>query len=401
MLPYVKINFANGALGSVAPSADCVAGLVVSAVAVASKFELGHPYIVRSLQAVVELGITEDGDNAFAYKHCKAFFDEAGEGAEMWLYGVSDEIAPSVAVSTAQNYAKDLIMQANGRLRFLAVAYNPSSDDDDTISNGLYSDVMQAAANAQLLAEWATNSLYAPLFIVMEGRGVATDTIALMPDLTENAYNRVGILVGDTESGSEGAAVGLLLGKIAACPVQRHIGRVKDGALTPLSIFIADKDAALADAETLNAKGYITFRTFTGKSGYFFSDDCLATKVADDYRSIARRRTIDKAYRIAYDTMLENVNDEIPVSDSGKLVPAMTKAWETEMISAIVNQMTANGELGVDPSDSEDKGVKCFIDYDQNVLATNRIAVQLQVKPYGYAKYIEVELGFMTTKTED
>ena len=220
-------------------------------------------------------------------------------------------------------------------------------------------------------------------------------------DLTECNYNRVGLLVGDTVSASYGAAIGVLAGRIAACSVQRHIGRVKDGALNILTAYIGDKDAAVADAETLNNKGYITFRTFTGKSGYFFSDDSLATAVADDYRSIARRRTIDKAYRIVYATMLEHVNDEIPVTDDGELVPAMCKDWESEVIAAVANQMTANGELGTDPTDDSDRGVKCHIDYAQNVLATSKIAMTVQVKPYGYSKYIDVQLGFITTNEEE
>ena len=150
-----------------------------------------------------------------------------------------------------------------------------------------------------------------------------------------------------------------------------------------------------------NDKGFITFRTFTGKSGYFFADDNLATAAKDDYRSIARRRTIDKAFRICYATMLEHVCDEIPVTDEGKMVPSIAKSWETEIVTAIANEMTANGELGNDPADSNDKGVKCYIDHDQNVLATSQVNVTVQVKPYGYAKYINVELGFITTNTEE
>ena len=186
-------------------------------------------------------------------------------------------------------------------------------------------------------------------------------------------------------------------GKLAACPVQRHIGRVRDGSLAMTTCYIGSKDATVADVETLNNKGYITFRTFVGKAGYFFVDDHLATAVADDYRSIARRRTIDKAYRIAYDTMLNHVNDEIPVTNEGTLVPSMCKAWESELEAAIMNNMTANGELGVDASDDSDTGVRCFIDYNQKVLSTSRIEIALSVKPYGYAKYIEVKLGFLTT----
>ena len=70
---------------------------------------------------------------------------------------------------------------------------------------------------------------------------------------------------------------------------------MKDGALSPFAVYIEDKSPAEANVETLFTKGYLTFRTFVGESGYFFTDDCLATAAPDDYRSLACRRNIDKA----------------------------------------------------------------------------------------------------------
>ena len=392
MLPYVKINFENGRLGSVAPSADCVVGLVCNAVGVDGKLTLEKPYILYRTEGLEDLGVTSaiNDVNAHLYKVVKDFYAQAGDGAELWLLPV----AGGKKQSEVLEVAKEFVKKANGRLRFLAIAV---SQNDLTIENGLDKDVMVAAAAAQELGEWATNSLYAPLVVLLEAKGVSDDTIVDMPDLTEQGYNRVGILVGDTEQNSTGAAMGVLAGKLAACPIQRHIGRVRDGSLVMTTCYIGSKDATVADVETLNNKGYITFRTFVGKAGYFFADDHLATAVEDDYRSIARRRTIDKAYRIAYDTMLNYVNDEIPVTNEGTLVPSMCKAWESELEVAIMNNMTANGELGVDASDDSDTGVRCFIDYNQKVLSTSRIEIALSVKPYGYAKYIEVKLGFLTT----
>lgn len=392
MLPHVKINFENGRLGSVAPSADCVVGLVCNTVGVDGKLTLEKPYILYRTEGLEDLGVTSaiNDVNAHLYKVVKDFYSQAGDGAELWLLPV----ASGKKQSEVLEIAKEFVKKANGRLRFLAIAV---SQDDLTIENGLDKDVMVAAAAAQELGEWATNILYAPLVVLLEAKGVSDDTIVNMPDLTEQGYNRVGILVGDTSQNSTGAAMGVLAGKIASCPVQRHIGRVRDGALAMNACYIGSKDSTVADIETLNNKGYITFRTFVGKSGYFFTDDCLATAVADDYRSIARRRTIDKAYRIAYSTMLNHVNDEIPVTDEGTLVPSLCKAWEAELESAIASQMTANGELGADPTNDDDTGVKCYIGYNQRVLATSRIEMTLSIKPYGYAKYIEVKLGFLTT----
>jgi hypothetical protein len=399
MLPGVKILFKNGALGSVAPSADGVTGLVATGttVATAGGLQLATPYVLRKLDDLSAMGVTaEDNDaNAFLYRHVKEFYDEAGGGAELWLMCFPNTLRASNLINPASNYAKALIQAATGRIRALGVAVNPASNYEPVIVNGVDDDLPVAMLNAQALGEWATNTLYAPLFTLLEARefnGVATG----LADLATYDYNRVGVLLGDTIADSAGAAIGLLLGRIARIPVQRHIGRTSDGALKILTAFINDTPAEQADTTTIHNKGYITFRTFTGKSGYFFADDNLATAVADDYRSIARRRTIDKAYRIAYQTLIDYLNSEIAITDAGELVPAMAKSWEAEVETAIVSQMTAEGNSGVDPTNPADDGVQCYIDYAQKVASTNRVEISLKVKPYGYAKYIDVKLGFIT-----
>lgn len=401
MLSGVKINFSNGALGSVSPSADCVSGMVAtgSAVTGTGKLSLGTSYILYKLDDLVALGVTSASSdvNASLYKDVKDFYEQVGDGAELWLMVFPSTAKQSDLVDKEQDYAKKLIQAANGRIRTLIVSYTPAAGYSATITDGLDADVKIAMKNAQVLGEWATNTLYAPLFTLLQAREYDNANMTQLADLTEMSYDRVAILIGDTITSSKGAAIGILAGKIASIPVQRHIGRVKDGALVATELFIGDKDPYLADVETLNNKGYITFRTFTGKAGYFFSDDCLATEITDDYRSIAHRRTIDKAYRIAYKIMLNHVNDEIPVKNDGTLVPAMCKSWQQEIVSGIYNEMTSQGELGVDSTDSTDKGVKCFIDYNQNILSTSQLNMSVQVKPYGYAKYININLGFMVT----
>jgi hypothetical protein len=397
MLPRVKILFENGALGSVTQNADGVVGLVSTAAPVTDNLQLATPYVLHTLDDLVQLGVTADENdaNTFLYRHVKEFYDEAGSGTELWLICFPNTEKASNMVDKTRNDAKLLIQAAAGRLRAIAVAFNPAAGYVPDIINGLDADVEATMLNAQSLAEWATDSLFAPLFVMLEAREFNGNVVDL-EDLATYEYNRVGLLLGDTKENSQGAAVGLLLGRIARIPVQRHIGRVLDGALKTLTAFINDKTAETADTETINNKGYITFRTFTGKSGYFFSDDSLATKTNDDYRSIARRRTIDKAYRIAYLSLIESLNNELPITEAGELVPAMAKSWESEVESAIVNQMTAEGNLGIDTTDAGDKGVKCYINYAQKVAVNNKVEISLKVKPYGYAKYIDVKLGFIT-----
>ena len=344
MLPYVKIEFANGALGATEPMEDGVAGLVATGVAVASKFVLNTPYLVNRLGDLANLGITSDASdaNAVIYK-----------------------------------------------------AVKDPSDYTPVTTTGIDGATRAAITNAQGLAEWATENLFAPLFVILEGRHYTGTAATLVSNpINDGDDNRVSVVIGDSIAGSTGAAVGLLAGRCARIPVQRSIARVRTGSIKATTMYVGSVAAELGDPATISDSGFICPRTFVGKGGYFWSDDKLATTPSDDYALIPRRRVIDKAYRIAYQTLVNEISDEVPVTDDGKISAPVVKSIQTAVESAIINNMTSYGNLGNDPSDANDMGVECYINPDQNVVATSRLEVSVRVKPHGYTKYIDVTLGF-------
>lgn len=396
MLPRVKITFANGALGQVEAMADgCMGFLALGAKQVEGdgSFKLGKTYTIKKLSGLEALGVTAE-NNPNLYRNVKDFYAETGDGAELWIMGFAEASTfASVLDKDTAAGAKALLRAANGKLRGLIAFKTPAEGYAPTVKDGLDEDVTAAMAKAQGLGEWATDELRAPIFTLIEGYGFTGDPSELK-SLTTLECNRVGVVVGDTMPDSKNACMGVVSGRIAASPVQRKISRVKDGALKPLAIYIGDQLVESADVEMIHEKGYVTFTTFVGRTGYFIADDNLATKVADDYRALSNRRVIDKAYRIAYNTTLDTLNDEVPIASDGNLSPAWCAALKSDVEQAIVSNMTANGNLGNDPGDPNDTGVECTVDYKQKLLSTSQLAVKLRVKPNGYAKYIDVELGF-------
>jgi hypothetical protein len=395
-LPRVKIAFENGALGSVLPSPDGVLGILCTGAIVASKFALLTPYIIKSFAELeTTYGITV-ANNPNIVKIFSDFYAEAEEGTEVWLMAFANTVTLAQMVdSTIAANGKALVLAANGRLRGLIVARTPAGGYTPVVTAGIDSDVAAAVLAAQTLAEWAATTLMAPLFVMIEGRAY-TGVPANLTDQGTLTKNRVGILIGDTVISSDNACMGLLAGRIASIPVQRNIGRVKDGALATLTAYLKDKTVEQADPGSVHDKGYITLRNFVGRTGYFFSDDHLCTLPTDDYHTLTARRTVDKAYRIAYDTLLNELLDEIPVNDDGTIAATKAKSIETKVENAIINSMTVNGELGNNPGDQNDTGVSCYIDHTQNLVSTNQLNVVVKVKPFGYAKYIDVKLGFKT-----
>lgn len=395
-LPSVTISFSNGNIGATEAIADRVFGLLATASAVESTFVLGTAYYITSLKGLTALGVTAT-NNSRLYKEVKEFYTEAPMKSPMWMMGVpAGTQASDILDKDAEvPYASNLVKAANGAITYLSVALKDADNYTPTILNGLDSDVYTAITKAQALAEYYTESIYAPFFVLLEGRHYSGTPSALSA-LSTRSDNRVGILIADTEGGSGNACVGLLAGRIAAIPVQRSIARVKTGAIGVDDVYIGSVAAENGDPDTIHDKGFITARTFTGKSGYYWSDDQLATNADDDYKLIPRRSVADKAYRLAYQTAINELSDEIPVTDDGTIPAAIVKHIQNEVDVAIQNNMTSKGNLGNDPSDPADTGVTTYIDETQDVVTSSELNMQLRIKPYGYNKYITIDLGFST-----
>ena len=377
----------NGQLGTVGESPDGLFALVCGAKAITKNLELDEAYTLHAFDELVALGVTKE-NNPRLYKHVKEFYDEVEEGTKLVIFPVDKAKTFTELCDKDTGAIKELITAQNGALRGIFVAGD--GREATLTTNGLDDDLFTALPKAQQLAEWATTSLYAPLFIVLEGRGYKGGAVK---DLHKEAYNRVGILIGDTVKSSEGAAVGMMAGRLATLPVQRNIARVKNGALKPIALFIGDKpveENASAVSDLYDA-GYITPRKYVGKAGYFFTDDRLACEQTDDYAHITARRTIDKAYRIAYAALLELLVDELSVNEDGTLQHGIIMAWQQMMENAVNRAMTAAGELSADENGA---GCKAYIDPTQNVLSTSKIELTLKVRPFGYARYVDVKLGF-------
>jgi len=407
MLPGINIEFENGNLGTVVPSADGVLGVIAHATAPEGTptFDYRTPYQLKSLAAVEALGIIDDVENHVLHKFFKEFFNVAGTGAEIWLTCIpkaatldpvytaklEDEFVTTGAVET-------LLNTSNGSINGIVALRNSSAAV--VVENGLSDEVLELVEAAQIYCVDYMNRKNVPIFTIVEGFAF-NGTPSALPDLNDSAFNRVAVLIGDTDSRtgtytSNGAAVGLLAGRIAKNSVHVNIGKVLDGAITSGDVFIKDTAPELFDVEALHDKGYISFRKHNGRSGYFFTDDPMATDGTEDYAHITNRRVIDKAYRIAYDTLLDTVLADIPVTNTGTIAPSYIKTLEGRVLGAIKANMTNNGELSADEANPNDFGAICKISSTQNLVSTSRIVLEyLRVRPKGIARYIDVPLGFV------
>ncbi len=386
-LPNVKINILNNQLGSVVPSEDAVMGLVLSGVA-NDHIALAQAKQLFALDDAVALGLDEAYDTANdtdVYKQIRDYYGQAGRGKELWILLVSKETTLASILDKSNDLAKKLLNATDGRVRMLGVTRVPDDEYSPTVEDGMDDDVRAAILKAHELALEFKDAVK-PLRIIIGGRGFA-GSVSTLHDLRTMTQNRVGVVGWSLYETGE-PAVGFVLGRFANRPVQRKISRVKDGDLGILKAYMTNGDP-VEDYETgwdaMHNKGYIFVRKFPNKSGYYITDDPSCAPLSDDYSSLARGRVIDKAHRIAYATFVDEIQDDIEVDESGFISPGVTKSYQQKIIRAIAAQMLPD----------EISGVDCIINPAQNLLQSDTVKIEkLAIRPKGYAKYIEIDLGF-------
>jgi hypothetical protein len=398
-LPNVIINQTNGNLGRVGTSQDGTSLLIGSGIAVGGKFALGDvlgPF--TSLSEVETAGITEAYDTTnevLMHQHAKDFYLGAGDGVALYIMVVANTVTMTQMVDKTLTHVAKALSQAQGAIKLVAVSRIP--DTIGTIADQFEADIVTAITKAQeLVASEFAEPNHRPISVLIEGRNFG-GTAASAKDFRTMAANRVSVVVSqDADVAAKDAAfakyanVGYALGVLAGLPVQRNIGRVKNGALTigtpALSSGALLTAVSATDQESLNAKGMIFIKKHVGKDGFFFNDDHTCVPLTDDYAFITSGRVMDKVSRIARTIYVEDLLDEIEIdATTGRLPVSTCKAFQSSVEASVNGQMTANGELA---------GIEAYVNPAQNVQTTDKLSINISVVKKGTARTIEAELGY-------
>ncbi len=383
-LPKITFIIATTGLGLLTADIQKIPGLVITGNTVAAKITIGESKQFFSLEDAENSGITET-DNPFAHKHIKAFYDYAGTNAELWVMLASDATTMSAMADKTGVIAKKLLNDAGGRIRVLGLI--KKSTGNEAAANGLDANVDLAATNLQALADEFTGK-YFPFRGLLSGNNFSGITGDLK-DYSTTDKNRVSIVIANTDAQKE-ASMGLALGRLSSIPVQRKIHRVKDGPVDDFAGYFtngAKVESLSTSWDAIADKNYIFLRNFVGNAGFYFSSDPTLTKDSDDFNNLSNGFVMDKAMIIAYNVLVENLGDEIPVTANGNIHPAIIKSWQTDVESNINGQMVRNGELSA---------CKCYIDETQAVLTTGNVEIEIRLQPVGYSEFITVKIGFTT-----
>lgn len=410
------VTITKGKVGATASAIEAaISGLIANGVAVVGKLVLGTHYTLYSVEDAAAIGIDAAYDAAnkvLVYHHISEFYRMAGAGTELHIMVVDQAILPGAILDDTTNiYARKLLSSAEGKIRQLAIAFNPEDDYTETTTDGINSDIRAAIAKAQAFAEWAFD-MERPLQVFLEGRafsGNATTAINLK-QLEVSAgvaleADKVSVVIAQDYNfadaltwalGKKYASVGLLLGTVAGIDINQSIGEVETLNLTDAAkglytvaglsshAKVTDVEASLA---TLDTKGYILAGLYTGQSGYRWNwgHVCAPEKVDSEGHlnesTIEYGRTLDGAIRRLRTALLPKVKTQQPVDpSSGKLPMAVVKYFQG-IGDGVFSDMAGEGLIS---------GGATTVDPDSNLHTGERaLLVDFAVVPTGTIRAIK------------
>ena len=137
--------------------------------------------------------------------------------------------------------------------------------------------------------------------------------------------------------------------------------------------------------DQLDAYRYVFLIKNIGFSGSYFNSSHTAVSVTSDYAYIENNRTIDKAIRGVYSSLLPALGAPIVLNGDGTLTDESI-SYFTSLAELNLREMARNTELS---------DFAVIINSTQNVLSTNTLVVAVELLPVGVARAITVNIGFV------
>ena len=375
-LPNVNIEIGNG-LGKVNQSNDGVSAMVLTG-AIEGDMMLNTAYVFTSSTDLERYKVTE-ANNLLLCHSVKEFYAGAGEGVTLNIMIVAETTTLTAMCEGVDSPLGKMLVGANGKIRLVSINKKPATDYAPTIESCVDGDVITAVASMQVLAENMQEKIM-PFRAFIPAYGWTGETTAIYAP-NESSSPNVGVVISATDKGI--VAVGRVQARAAKEGVSTSIARVASGQIADIAKW-ADGEKYEAHGsllEVLYGAGYIFYRQFPTRNGYYLNDDCMASPTTNDAAALNIGRVIDKAYVTCYGAYLNFVNEKVLVDIDGKILAGSVAYIENVLEDAILNAMR-----------NDISSATATLDKNIDVLATQSIEVALDIVPIGTIKHIKVLL---------
>lgn len=338
---------------------------------------------------------------------------------KIWHYQISE-------------YFRGALYQATAAPLYFSIKFDDSANSITAFNTQLKSDISSVAAawdgNARQYAilangrTFATSTLdaikvartalfndYIPaeFFLVMDNTATALASLsnlsALSDDgvtfITGQSASGVGFEVSRTQIQALGS-IGLALGIEASCAPSQSLAEVgafniSDGTECELSEFLngtAWTSTSTSLRNQLNDYGYVFLRKFANATGTYFSNSICAITPASDYRKIEHNKTINKAVRNVYASILPLLNSRVTLNSNGTLSKQAIAGFQSAA-GYPLTQMFVDGDLSIDPV-----LVGGVIVSETEVVSTSgKIPITIKLVPIGIAEEISITIGYVAS----
>lgn len=138
---------------------------------------------------------------------------------------------------------------------------------------------------------------------------------------------------------------------------------------------------------SLQDKRYLFLRKFVGIAGSYFNENPTSVALSSDYAYITDNRTMQKATRGIYASVLPALNSPITLNSNGTLSDEAVAYFEG-LAEGPLFEMVRNGELS---------GFAVTVNTQQNVLSTGILVINVTLVQIATGRNIVVNIGYNVT----
>lgn len=179
----------------------------------------------------------------------------------------------------------------------------------------------------------------------------------------------------------------LVSAKQALVPISEDLGKVARGSLPDIIVNLPDGSSGLVHDEEskpgLDSARFSTLRKIRGLPGYYITNGRMFAPPGSDYTYTQYRRIIDRATLLLYTISNQYINTEVRVNQDGTIYEVDARAIETKVFQYMYSDLRNNIT-----------SIQIQVDRTNNILSTQTLKVRANIQPFGYAKFIELTIGF-------
>ena len=235
----------------------------------------------------------------------------------------------------------------------------------------------------------------------------ATPDVSTLTDLSTLSANLCSVVIGQ-DGAALGAqlfyatsksvtTLGATLGTISSAKVSQSIAwvgkfNISNGVECDTIAFangVLFSNSSITDTylSTLQNMRYIFLRKFVGIAGSFFNENSTSIALSSNYAYIADNRTIQKATRGIYASLIPALNSPITLNSDGTLANESI-AYFQGLAELPLLQMIRDSDLS---------GMSVSINASQNILATGILLVNVSLVQIATGRNIQVNIGYQVT----